>query len=160
MVGKGAPPGTRYGGRNKGTPNKKTTEALERNRIARQAQQEVNKAAQNQVKLGKDVLEDYVGAFHNLAARFQNKIAIDISAGREPSPKDVAAFEKWGGLTVSTAAKLADFQSPKFKAIAIAAPPPSQPAPPTKDASGKVIEMTKDPVALARIYQQMIKKPA
>lgn len=160
-MARGAPKGTRYGGRNKGTPNKKTTEALERNRIARQAQEEVNKAAISKVKLAKDVLEDYVDAFHAMAARHQNKIAQAVGAGREPDAKDIAAFKEWGGLVVSTAAKLADFQSPKFKAIAITAPPPGPvPVTPAKDSEGKVIEMAKDPVALSRLYQQMIKKPA
>ncbi len=159
MAGR-AQKGERFGGRVKGTPNKTTTERIERERIARQAQQEVDKANLAKVKLGKDILEDYVGAFHNIAAVYQNRIATAYASGQEPKVSDIAAFKEWGGMVVSTAKNLADFQSPKFKAIAVIAPPPNQPPPPSTDAKGNVIEMTKDPIALARIYQQMIKKPA
>lgn len=149
--------GMRYGGRQKGTPNKKTTERVEAERIARQAQAEVDKAAIAKVKLAKDVLEDYVGAFHNMAAYYQNRVAAAFAAGREPTAADIAAFEKWGTLTAQTAKNLAEFQSPKFKAIAIAAPPPS-PNVPTADPA-KVVDIT-DPVKLARVYQQLVKQPA
>lgn len=161
MAGKGAAPGERRGGRSKGTPNKTTLQRLEAERIAKQAQDEVNKANLAKVKLGKDILEDYVGAFHNVAAVFQNRIATDYAAGLEPKASDLAAFKQWGGMVVDTADRLAAFQSPKFKAIAIVAPPPSHPAPPLmigKD--GNVIDIPKDAVTLSRLYQQMIKKPA
>jgi hypothetical protein len=150
--------GMRYGGRQKGTPNRKTTEEIEKNRIAKQAQEEVNKAAIAKVKLGKDVLEDYVTAFHNLAAYYQNRIVKALSEAKPPDPKDLAEFEKWGGLVTQTAKSLADFQSPKFKAIAVMAPPPNPTA--TQQASGKgakVIELN-DPTALAKVYAQMVKK--
>lgn len=160
MAGR-AQKGERFGGRVKGTPNKATTERLERARIAKQAQQEVDKANLAKQKLGKDILEDYVGAFHNMAVVYQNRIATAYAAGQEPKASDIAAFKEWGGMVVSTAKNLADFQSPKFKAIAIQAPPPSHPAPPPmigKD--GNVIDMPKDAVTLSRLYAQTIKKPA
>lgn len=158
---RGAPKGTRYGGREKGAVNKRTKERLEALRIAEQAQHEVNKAQVAKVKLAKDVLEDYVGAFHNIAAFYQNEIAKAYLAGLPPKSTDLAAFKQWGGMVVDAADRLADYQSPKFKAIMIQAPPPSQPAPPLaigKD--GNVIDLPKDPVTLSRLYQQMIRKPA
>ncbi len=150
--------GERFGGRVKGTPNKATTERLERERVAKQAQDEVNKANVAKVRLGKDILEDYVGAFHNIAAFYQNRIAASYAARRDPDPKDLAAFEKWGTLTAVHAKGLADFQSPKFKAIAILAPPPGAAPPPTTDKSGQLVPL--DAVSAARAYQQLIRKPA
>lgn len=156
-MGGRAQKGERFGGRVKGTPNKRTTERLEKERIAKQAQQEVDKANLSKIKLGKEVLEDYMGAFHNIAAYYQNRIAASYAAGRDPDKADMAAFEKWGTLTATTARQLADFQSPKFKAIAIVAPPPNNnPGPPIPD-NPKTI---KDATQLQRIYQTMIKKPA
>lgn len=149
--------GERFGGRVKGTPNKRTTERLERERIAKQAQQEVDKANLSKIKLGKDVLEDYMSAFHNIAVFYQNKLALSYASGKEPDPKDLAAFEKWGMLTAQTAKNLAEFQSPKFKAIAITAPPANQnPGPPIPQDP----KLVQDATQLQRIYQQTIKKPA
>ena len=148
--------GMRFGGRQKGTPNRKTVAALRAQRIAEQAQAEVDKAKAAKVKLGKDVLEDYMGAFHNLSVFYQRRIAEQLAKNLEPDPKDIAAFEKWGGLTATTAKNLAEFQSPKFKAIAVLAPPPS-PVPPANGAPGKVIDLT-DAVALSRNYQNLMKR--
>ena len=103
------------------------------------------------------MLEDYMAAFHNIAAYYQNKLAQDYGAGKEPDPKALAAFEKWGTLTAQTAKQLAEFQSPKFKAIAIVAPPANNnPGPPIPED----VRTITDPSRLQRIYQQTIKKPA
>lgn len=144
--------GMRFGGRTKGTPNRRTVERLEAERIARQAQDEVNKAHIAKVKLAKDVLEDYMSAFHNVAAYYQNRIARAYAAGGEPSKADMSEFEKWGTLTAQTAKNLAEFQSPKFKAIAITAPPPSDVSVANDDARVD----RKDPIAMANFYKKAI----
>jgi hypothetical protein len=154
--------GYKTGGKQKGTMNKATRERLESERIARQAQEEVNKAADRKIKLGKDVLEDYMGAFHNVAAAYQNRIAVLLEKQRATSltPDErtelrasLAEFKEWGSLTAETARKLADFQSPKFKAIAVMAPPPSLPKP----VAGKNVIPLNDPVAAMRVYQNMLR---
>lgn len=149
--------GERIGGRQKNTPNKRTTEALERERIAEQAKNEVDKAARQHIKLGKDILEDYVKAFAAIAAVYQNRVATKFAAGGEPTQAELDAFEKWGSLVAQHAKALADFQSPKFKAIAVVAPPPSpeRPAP-----SASNVREINDQHAMARVYQQMIQKTA
>lgn len=135
--------------------NKRTREALEKERIAQQAQDEVNKAARKNVKLAKDRLEDYVDAFHAIAAVYQNRIAAALQAGREPDPKDMAAFAKWGGHVVDAANKLADYQSPKFKSIQTMTPPPT-PAAPAVDPDN--VTKIDDPIAAARVYARLVKR--
>ena len=147
--------GTRPAGRSKGTRNKTTVEQLERERIAQQAQDEVNKAKIAKIKLAKDVLEDYVGAFHNIAAVYQNRVAAAYARGVEPNPKDLDAFEKWGTLTAQTAKNLAEFQSPKFKAIAISSPPPS-----VNPANDIIDLQATDPIAQMKAYQKLIRSRA
>lgn len=149
--------GERLGGRQKGTLNKKTVERLGAERVAFQAQQEVNKAALKNVKLGKDVLEDYTFAFAALAGFYQNQVVKALQASTEPTKADLAGFEKWGRLTAETAKSLADFQSPKFKAIAVMAPPPEIPHQKPGEIDGKVVPLH-DAVALARIYAQTMKQ--
>lgn len=154
MAGRGSAPGERRGGKQKGTPNRATTERLEQERIARQAQAEVNKAYASKVKLGKEVLEDYMMAFHAVAATYQNKIAASLQRQAEPGKEDLASFKEWGGMVVETARRLAEFQSPKFKAIAVVAPPPNAHAP--KPIEGNVVPLN-DPIAISRVYSNLIR---
>ena len=58
---------------------------------------------------------------------------------------------------VMTAAKLADFQSPKFKAIAVIAPPPNPDALNKARLDGKVIDLN-DAQALGKLYATIVKK--
>lgn len=157
MAGRGSAPGERRGGRVKGKANRVTEERLERERIARQAQTEVDKAYHAKVKLGKDVLEDYMMAFHGIAAHYQNQLANAVAGGKPPAAADLAAFKEWGTLVATTAKNLAEFQSPKFKAIAVMAPPPNPNQAPPKQIDGKVIPLN-DPVAIARVYQNMVRQ--
>lgn len=146
----------RYGGKKKGTLNKATVERLESERVARQAQQEVDKARRAATKLGKDVLEEFMKLFAGMAAQYQPlPVGMAVPAGRAP---DEAKFLTYAKLTVETARDLAQFQSPKFKAIQIVAPPPSPAATaPTIDQAGNVVQLN-DPVAAARVYQNMMKQ--
>jgi hypothetical protein len=143
-------------GRVKGTPNRQTVERLEKERIAQQMLDEVNKAYAERVKLGKDVLEDYMMTFHSVAVPYRDRVTEAITKGRKPAELDLAGLEKWGGLTVKTAKDLAEFQSPKFKAIQVSAPSHPDPAALIPvNANDKQID---DPVALARVYQKMVKQ--
>ncbi len=146
--------GMRPGGRSKGTPNRSTTERLERERIAQQAQHEVDRNRQANTKLGKDVLEEFMRLFAGMAAAYQ-----PLPEGMAPPPgrtPNETKFLIYARLTVETARDLAAFQSPKFKAIQVMAPPPT-PLPAPAPADGNVVTID-DPVAMARVYQRMIKQ--
>lgn len=137
--------GMRPGGRKAGTPNRRTTEAAEAARV------QVQQSVQRGLKLGKDMLEDYMMAFHNLAVMYQPlPDGVPIPPGHQPDPEK---FKDWGMLVVQTAKALADFQSPKFRAIQVMAPPPEQlPRP-----DGNVVTID-DPIAMARVYQRTMKQ--
>lgn len=144
--------GHRTGGRQKGTMNKSTRERLEAERVAQQAQLEVNKARQAHTKLGKDVLEEFMKTFAGMAAYYQPvPEGVAVPVGRKP---DEGKFLTYAKLTTETAAALANFQSPRFKAIQIMTPPPN-PVPVVRD--GNVVTID-DPVALARVYGNMVKQ--
>jgi hypothetical protein len=154
MAGKGSAPGERRGGRHKGVPNRKNQEALERARIADQVKEA--EVAERQVarigprKLAKDVLEDFMHLFAGMAAVTQPlPQGAPVPPGRQP---DERAFEKWARLAVDTAAKLADFQSPRFRAVMTSPAPAATERPQTE---AKVISID-DPDALARVYERRI----
>lgn len=157
---RGSAPGERRGGRAKGVLNRKTIERQEVERLAaEQARDEMRKAQSQQKKLGKDILEDYMFAFHGLAARYQNNIATALQSGRDPNGDDVAAFKEWGTLTVETARHLARFQSPSFKAIAVVAPPPGTVITPSGDLPpGTSVEQVRDPQLIARMYTEIVRR--
>lgn len=147
-MGRGAAPGERRGGKAKGTPNKAT--------VARavQAEADVIKHQVSGKKLAKDMLDDYMLAFHAVAASYQRSLADAFQAGVKPAQADLDAFMKWGELVVDTAAQLAKYQSPTFKAIQVNAPMPLP-----KDAGGKIIEGTViklDEISISKVYRQLV----
>lgn len=141
------------GGREAGTPNKAT---IERAEIARM--QNAQSQARG-LKLGKDMLEDYMMAFHAQAARYQplappqdqEEIDRRTRLGITPDP---AKFQEWGMLVVTTAKALAEFQSPKFRAIQVVAPAATREP---KTIEGNVVRLD-DPVAMSRAYQRLVKQ--
>lgn len=142
---RGAKPGQRRGGRAKGTPNKATIEK------AIIAEQIVTRATMEGRKLAKEVLDEFMTVFAGMAATHQPlPPGTPIPPGRHP---DLDKFEKYARLTVETAARLAPYQSPTFKAITVIAPP-SQP-PQQLPGSGNVISID-DPDALARVYRMRV----
>lgn len=138
--------GMRPAGRQKGTPNKTTTERAE---LARLQNEESRRRG---VKLGKDVLEEFMLLFGGIAASYQ---PLPVGAASPPGHVvDEEKFLTYARLTVDTAKALAEFQSPKFRAIMVTAPAPD---PPPRVIDGNVTQL-KDPVAMARVYQQMVKR--
>lgn len=119
------PKGMRYGGRKRGTKNKKTVERElieEREKGARIAAAEMKAADYAGRKLAKEVLDDFMQLFAGMAATYQ-PMPPDalIPPGRQP---DEERFEKYGKLAVQCARDLAPYQSPTFRAIMTAPPPP------------------------------------
>lgn len=139
--------GERPGGRAKGTPNRITVEAAEIARIS------TEQAKARGVKLGKEMLEDYMMAFHNQAVVFQPLPPGVAIPGRTPDPKQ---FMEWGKLVVDTAKELAKYQSPTFRAIAVMAPPPGSEKQP--QIAGDNVITIKDAQALSRVYQNMVRQ--
>lgn len=147
-MARGAAPGERRGGRAKGTPNKATIERAVR------AEADVIKHEVSGKKLAKDVLEDFMFLFAGMAAAYQPlPPGAAVPAGREPNE---GKFEKWATLAVKTAADLAKYQSPTFRAHAVTT---TMPAPLPKDVHGKIIEGTViklDQIAISKVYRQIV----
>lgn len=137
--------GMRPAGRRKGTPNKRTTELVERAKL------QTEEAQRRGEKLGVDVLKEFMLLFAGIAASHQPLPPGMQVPGRTT---DEAKFLTYARLTVDTAKALADFQSPKFRAIMVQAPAPIEPS---RTVDGNVTQIN-DPVAMARVYQQMVKR--
>ena len=146
---RGAAKGERRGGRALGTPNVKTllreAQGL-REELAKKAEADLQKARGR--KLGKEVLYEFMTVFAGMAASVQ-----PAPPGQINQHADEAKFQTWATLAVDTAYKLAQFESPKYRAIAVFEQPAPPPPRPGDDA--KVIDIN-DPVALARIYRRVI----
>jgi len=133
-------------GRKVGSQNKATIERLKRAEI------EMTQARESGKKLAKDVLEEFMMLFAGMAAQSQPiPEGMPVPPGRKPNEK---TFEKYARLAVETAADLAKYQSPTFKAIAVAMAPdfPRQPQP----GGGKVLELPRDAISRSRLYQKIV----
>jgi hypothetical protein len=155
--------GQRFGGRTKGTPNKATVERLERERIAEQvslqaavaaqsapaAEREIAHAGAERRKLGRERLEELLEIAIGATAFFQPGLKNGVEQNQNA---DWAQFQKWFQIAHAVAATVSPFQSPTFRAIMVAAPPPKH----DEDLrSGDVIPLN-DPVAAARIYRRIV----
>lgn len=141
------------GGRKAGGMNRRSIQKIEEARIANAVTRGQGK------KLGKEVLEEFMHLFAGMAAQYQPlPEGMPIPPGRNPDEEKFLGYAK---LAVDTAKALADFQSPKFKAIAVVAPPPGAgddlANPITRSQAGNIVRIN-DPAALARVYQKMIKQ--
>src|SRR5262245_54799721 len=112
-MGRGAKPGERRGGRQRGTKNKRT---LERERLAAQLLQdtppELLESAAS--KLGKDILSFWANEFDRLAQYF-----------REGKHADTTLCRQYAEAACAIAARLAPFESPTYRAVLLQ-PAPSQ----------------------------------
>jgi hypothetical protein len=101
-----------------------TTEAQARGAIA-----EIERAKAKQVPLAKDAMATFLGIFMSRAG-FYNSKGIDPTTKKDRNPNaDEARFEKYARLAVETAKSLAPYQSPTFRAIMMAPPPPDNAGP-------------------------------
>jgi hypothetical protein len=158
MDRRGAKPGERRGGRQKGTRNRAE---LERNLIARNvaaamqamngerrlleakseaeaiaAEKQIVEAKRKQIPLAKDAMATFLGIFMSRASFYNSK-------GVEPDPADSTGktlrdknphaneskFEKWAMRAVETAKALAPYQSPTYRAVLVAPAPPESTVP-------------------------------
>jgi hypothetical protein len=100
MSGGGSKPGERRGGRQKGARNKAT---IERALIAERAAAQAKASGK---RLAKDLLEDFMHLFADMAAT---------------ADRNTEKFEKWARLAIETAKALAPFQSPRYSTVAVGA---------------------------------------
>lgn len=142
-------------GRRKNIPNKRTSEAMEIARIEAENAMAPPVPGQPRKKLGKDVLEEFMMLFAGMAATYQPLPDGVAMPGRKP---DEAKFLKYAELTVTTAKALADYQSPKFRAIYVAASPDQNNGPRGILPAGDNVLQLNDPIAMARVYQRMVKQ--
>lgn len=122
---------------------------------AEQARQAIMAAEAVHKPLAREVLDQFMHVFAGMAARVQ------------PTPENAWAnqdeFIKWAKLACDTAAELAPFQSPKFKATMFMDPrdlrntgAPAALPPPPNVIDGTVVRLKADPLAGARIYLRML----
>lgn len=108
-------------GRKKGQRNKATIERELRQ--AQEAERKVEEARTSGRRLAKDMLDDFMHKFAQVAASFQPVPAnTDPPEGVTPNPNE---FERWAKLAVECAKALAKYQSPTFQAIMVAPAPNS-----------------------------------
>lgn len=134
--------GRKTGGRRRGTPNKAT---LEKALVAARSIADAKAAGK---KLAKEVLEDFMLLFAGMAAHFQ-----PVSPSRAPNLyADEEKFLRYSQAAIDCASKLAPYQSPTFKSVAVS----PETAPPPMELDYSEITRVNDPNALARIYRQVM----
>ena len=163
---RGARPGERRGGRVKGVPNRTSIEKLEQARIAEQIAEAVGapKRATSTVikkvlgnhKLAKDELVEVIPIIKGVVAHFQRQAMRATPEGGLEIVGDLGDFKEWLKLFIDTSFKLADFQSPRFRAIVADVPAPAGHL--TPGGPGKFVR-TGDAKAAARAYQEYIQAP-
>lgn len=152
MAGRrGSAKGERRGGRQVGTPNKAT---IQRNLIAARQAAEALKPGSGK-KLAKEVLEEFMLTFAGMAATYQPMPPgrTDVPDGRAPDP---VLFRAYAELAVLAAAKLAPFQSPTFRAIAVTVAQEQVPIGPRIINNDPNVISIDDPLALQRVYRLRI----
>jgi len=124
-------------GRKRGSRNKAV---IEREILAEQI---ANRARMNGEKLGKEVLAELMTQFCDMAERARPKYGPNgkLVDGNERD------YERWARLVLLCAKELAPYQSPTFKAVAVASPNPS--------IDRQVINLTApiDQAEAARVYK-------
>jgi hypothetical protein len=114
----GSKPGERRGGRQEGTPNKAT---VQKQLVAAQiAERTVADARTMGKKLAKEVLEDFMLHFADIAEQYR---PTPPEAEHQNPHSDEARFNKYAAIAMECARSLAPYQSPTFKAVQIAPAP-------------------------------------
>lgn len=141
---RGSKPGERRGGRRRGTPNKATAEReliakreLEARELAVQEAEGVIAAARRSGrKLAREVLDDLMHLGVGIASFYQ------MAPPGQPANVHADWDKFWRAAEFARvcAADLAKYQSPTFKAIVVAPPPPSPTDPERKRFSLTIFE--------------------
>ena len=140
---KGSP---KFGGKQKGRLNNATIAKI----------QEASIRAAEARKLGRkqavDVLDDLMHTAMGMASKYQPPV-------KGADPVDENKFKEWLQIAGVFAKNLADFQSPKFKAVMVQTGPtlvtPEDAT--TIDQDGNILDID-DPKKLARVYASMVRR--
>lgn len=159
MGSRGSKPGERRGGKQKGTPNKRTVAKLQQ--IG--AEIAAAKKAGGPVR-ARDVLSDLTKTAVGFTAHWQQKMmAWEAAEASKPvpapiPPEYVERFLEGMAAATRAAAALIPYQDPKLAAIKVSMSP-FDVAPEPKTIEGKAIKPIdiKDPIELARIYSQVVR---
>lgn len=145
---RGAAPGERRGGREKGSKNKST---IEKELLAAEiASRTAMHAHETGDKLAKDALNEAMKLAGGMAAHYQ-----PAPPQMPPNPTaNLAEFKYWMERFTIIAKWLAPYQSPMLKSIEVYQAPPPPPRVPGDDA--KVIDIN-DPKIVQRQYLALVK---
>jgi hypothetical protein len=143
------PKGTRVGGRQKGSLNKRTVKQME------EASTQVGAIRRQGQKKATEVLNDLMQTSMGLAAQYQRRIVDAAAKSQEPSKDDLVTFWKAIESTGVFAKALAPFQDPTFKAITVSMSPPD-PVQPGQPAA-TIYDIT-DAVVVSRLYAKMVRR--
>lgn len=138
---KGSP---KIGGKQKGTLNKSTIARIH------EASQRAAQARRMGRKQAVDVLDDLLHTAMGMAVKYQPPVA-----GAEPA--NAKEFKEWLQIAGVFAKSLADFQTPKLRAMLVQMADPGIVSDKTIDQEGNVLEID-DAKQLTRIYQSMVRR--
>jgi hypothetical protein len=172
MAGGGSKPGQRRGGRQKGTPNKRTAERRLREVVVRKTakmtgadakvlQKAVNKVLDSRT-LAVDELASMMPVVRQIVEYHQTAPFAAANAGRFASPGQWHALKDWLELFLRWCDTLAAYQSPKLRGIAVhqvGSPVGGKPLE-TEPPAGAAKESESEAVTAteaSRIYRRMLK---
>lgn len=140
--------GRKSGGKNKAT--------IERELIAAR---QIDDARNSGKPLAKEVLQKLMEIAEGATGVNRPTTQSDLLNGKPANPDGSwDRFGEWFDRTAFVAAKLAQYQSPTFKAVAVSMTQP-EPREEPKTIEGKVIDLN-DPKVPGRVYLQMAKATA
>lgn len=168
---RGAKPGERRGGRAVGKRNKATEAALARQQVAEQVAEQLSipgsaaalaiKRIMAPHKLAKEELEETLPVIKGVLGFLESQ-AFKVPEGggsAELVPEKLDTLREWLKLFVDAAHKLADFQSPKFKAIMVQAAPLPIPGDNARTVGSSNVVNMADQTAVARVYREIMQGP-
>ena len=165
---RGARPGERRGGRLKGSLNKTTREKLAKANIAEQIAEQIGtpgsatavalQKAMAGRKLAREEVEEIVPIIKGVVAHVQRQVMVQNATGAVEIAKgsDLGELKDWLRLFVDTCLKLAEFQSPKFRAVMVAAAAPGDSGASSSAADGGKVINLDDAVGAARVYKRIV----
>jgi hypothetical protein len=144
------PKGTRLGGRQKGTPNKRTIQRLQ------EASENIGAIRKLGQKKATEVLNDLMHIAMGMTAKYQQRL---LAADRNNQPYVLEDYERFmQGMQMAGifARELAPFQDPKYSTIKVQMPEPMTPGDGAREVGN--VTVIDDAVAATRVYQRLIRR--
>jgi hypothetical protein len=142
------PKGTRLGGRQKGTPNKRTIQRLQ------EASESIGTIRKLGQKKATEVLNDLMHIAVGLTARYQQRLLAADRESRTYDPDDYEKFVQCMQMAGVFARELAPFQDPKYSTIKVQMP--ETPGDGAREMGN--VTVIDDAVAATRVYQRLIRR--